>query len=106
LLEKHRYACFSDPSHSQDERPEDEEAIEDLDLDDIWYVKPKNGALTAKPLKVCSLVTRLSIDHPPGEYLHIFQDHPYTSDPYKKDLILSVVQGLGPNLAKEVYFLV
>lgn len=87
-------------------RPEEEEAMEDLDLEDIWYVKPENGALTAKPLQVCSLVTIPSIKYRSSEYLHPFQDHPYTSDPYKQDLILSVVQALRPNLAKEVYFLI
>lgn len=41
-----------------------------------------------------------------NQYLRICQDHPYTSDPYNRDCIFSVVQGLGPSLAKEIYFLI
>ena len=43
-----------------------------------------------------------------SQHLHIClcQDHPYSSDPYNRDLIFSVVQALGSSLAKEVYFLI
>ena len=78
--------------------------MKDLDLEDIWYVKPVNGALTAEPLGVCPLAFDLGLGT--NQYLHIFQDHPYASDSYNKDLIFSVVQGLGTSLAKEIYFLI
>ena len=77
--------------------------MKDLDLEDIWYVKPVNGALIAKPLGVCPLSFDLALAT--NQYLHISQDHPYASDSYNRDLIFSVVHGLGTSLAKEIYFL-
>jgi hypothetical protein len=67
LLEKHRYACFSDASHSSEEgenlnnvakvlgSPPVESDSEEFDLVQV-LAKSDTGQLISKPIKVCFFI--------------------------------------------------
>jgi arginine-tRNA-protein transferase len=59
LLEKNRYACFSDPSHSSDAIKKNSiPEIEQKDLTDILMVYSARGMLSSQPLS--DMVRRLT----------------------------------------------
>ncbi|KAF9568968.1 hypothetical protein CPC08DRAFT_757172 [Agrocybe pediades] len=90
LLESHRYACFSEPSHSMNEpiddsdEPDSGSSTETNDLDDIKVVvRDKSGDIIAVPVKNTGYIA----------FKHVLEE------------LQICVRGLGMRLSKEMAFL-